>query len=285
MTVLDFLTRAKNELHELYGSAEANALVNHLLQERLSWSFSELRNGGDMLIPDELSAQLDSDLERLKNGEPVQYILGYAWFNEIKIGVDKNVLIPRPETEELLSFIQDNRFMPGATFLDIGTGSGCIALALKQTFPDARVFAADVSESALQIAQRNSASLHLPLEFVIWDVLTDAKPPVAIPPLDLIVSNPPYICMNEFPSLHLNVTEYEPHLALFVPDDEPLLFYKMIAGYAKNQLKEGGRLWFEINREYGEEVAEMLEKMSFEDVRIYRDLAGSDRFVYAVKNA
>lgn len=283
MTILDFLNLVKAELENIYEGSEANALASHLLQERLGYSFSELRMKELEVIDEEITGILVNDLTRLKKSEPVQYVLGYTWFNEMRIEVSKDVLIPRPETEELIAFIQDYPLSADGNLLDIGTGSGCIALALKQAFPTARVFGADVSEAALKVAERNSAALDLPVSWLRWDVLKDAMPGVSLPALDVIVSNPPYICMNEFASLHTNVTGFEPHLALFVPDDEPLLFYKYIATFAKKQLKPGGHLWFEINKEYAENVAALLEEELFKDVRIYRDLSANDRFVSAVK--
>lgn len=266
----------------MYGGAEAQALASHLLQERMGLSFSELRIKEATSIFSPLSEQLQDDLRRLCTGEPVQYILGYSWFNEMKIEVNKDVLIPRPETEELISFIQDYPLAQNAILLDIGTGSGCIALALKQAFPTASVYGADVSEGALQVAKRNSELLQLPVKWLKWDVLNEPLPALPFPAFDVIVSNPPYICMNEFGSLNSNVTGFEPHIALFVPDDEPLLFYKYIASFAKHQLKPGGFIWFEVNREYAENVAALLEENLFNDVRIYRDLAANDRFVSAV---
>ncbi len=283
MTILDFLNLVKAELENIYEGSEANALASHLLQERLGYSFSELRMKELEVIDEELTGILVNDLTRLKKSEPVQYVLGYTWFNEMRIEVNKDVLIPRPETEELIAFIQDYPLTADANLLDIGTGSGCIALALKQAFPDATVYGVDVSEGALQVAQRNSELLQLPVKWLKWDVLNEPMPAIPLPELDIIVSNPPYICMNEFSTLHSNVTGFEPHLALFVPDDEPLLFYRYIAAFAKRQLKPGGFLWFEINREYAEHVAALLEEELFEDVRIYRDLAANDRFVSAVK--
>jgi release factor glutamine methyltransferase len=170
-----------------------------------------------------------------------------------------------------------------ALLLDICCGSGCIALALKHHFQTAKVYAADVSEAALKVAAENSRLLSLPLELFKWNVLDEATPSLDLPRMDVIVSNPPYIRMEEINEMHPNVVRFEPHLALFVPDDEPLLFYRIIADYSKKQLKDGGRLWFEINRAHGDDVGELLESAGYSDVRIYHDMSGSDRFVSAVK--
>lgn len=284
MTILAFLDQVRIVLEKLYGNSEANAIGNHLIQERLSLSFSDIKAKGDEPIPEKMAIQLMDDLSRLKTLEPVQYVLGYTWFNEMKIAVNNNVLIPRPETEELIDFIQDHKFGADAVFLDIGTGSGCIALALKQAYPNALVYGSDISQGALEIASLNGEALNLPVLWLRWDVLTQEAPQIELPHFDLIVSNPPYICMGEYASLHSNVTDYEPHIALFVPDDDPLLFYRYIANYACKMLKSGGSLWFEINREYAEQIADLLEVLMFRDIRIYRDLSGNDRFVSAMKN-
>ncbi|MBL7924592.1 MAG: peptide chain release factor N(5)-glutamine methyltransferase [Bacteroidia bacterium] len=283
MTISGFSDRVKNELAGLYETGEINALIKHLLQERLNFSFFELSHKSAEELPADQERQLLSDLERLKAGEPVQYILGYAWFNELKILVDKRVLIPRPETEELMLFIQEQRFPGEAVMLDLCSGSGCIALSLKQAFPDAQVFGADVSGDALDIAKRNSEVLQLPVNWFRWDVLAETGPDVPFSGLDLLVSNPPYVTMDEFNGMAVPVTGFEPHLALFVPDDDPLLFYRRIAGFAVLNLNKYGRVWVEVNRRFAEEVAALFENESLEDVRIYRDLSGNDRFVSAVK--
>ncbi|MBP7166979.1 MAG: peptide chain release factor N(5)-glutamine methyltransferase [Bacteroidia bacterium] len=282
MKIAAFSEKCKNELAEVYDSAEVNALVKLLLQERLKLSFSELRFQEDRELPDEQLSVLEKDLVRLKTGEPVQHVLGYTWFHDLKILVSGDVLIPRPETEELVSFIQDYSLPEEANLLDICCGSGCIALALKHHFTSAKVFAADVSDVALELAAENSRVLSLPLNIFKWNVLEENCPESDLPLFEVIVSNPPYVRMEEINEMHPNVVKFEPHLALFVPDDEPLLFYRIIADFSSQQLKKGGRLWFEINRAHGEEVAEMLEQKGYSDVRIYHDMSGNDRFVSAV---
>lgn len=283
MTIIDFCTISKKKLTAIYDEGEANALVKYLLQERLSISFSDMiRDENRELSPEQFSL-LQSDISRLMTSEPVQHILGYAWFNELKIRVNKDVLIPRPETEELVTFIQDYSLPADAVVIDICTGSGCIALALKSHFNTASVIGTDVSEAALQIALENTKELGLSVHLVRWDVLNDAPPD--LPKADVIVANPPYVLMEEINYLHSNVADFEPHLALFVPDDDPLLFYRVISDYALKQLKPGGRLWFEINKEYGDAIGELLERKGFIDVRIYRDLSENDRFVSAVQSA
>lgn len=282
MKLAAFSEKCKRELAGVYDSAEINALIKLLLQERLKLSFSELRFQEENELESSQLLQLESDLVRLKTGEPVQHILGYTWFHDLKIQVSGDVLIPRPETEELVSFIEDYTLSENANLIDICCGSGCIALALKHHFQSATVFAADVSDAALEMTALNSRSLSLPLELFKWNVLEEKTPEIELPLFDVVVSNPPYVRMEEINEMHPNVVRFEPHLALFVPDNEPLLFYRIIADFSRRQLREGGRLWFEINRAHGEEVAEMLESFGYSDVRIYHDMSGNDRFVSAV---
>lgn len=281
MTLQDFYSSTVEQLKAIYDPAEAQALIKYLVHERLSLSFSEMKRQEERQLSAAEQLLLSGDFERLLTGEPVQHVLGYAWFNDVKIKVNKHVLIPRPETEELVTFIQDMTLPPDAVILDLCTGSGCIALALKAHFPSANVMGADISEEALKVAQENSRLLDLPVVFLQWDLLKETPPD--LPVADVIVANPPYVRMEEIEGMHLNVANFEPHIALFVPDDDPLLFYRVIATFARRQLKPGGGVWFEINRAYGDATGELLEDMGFEDIRVYQDLAESDRFVSAVR--
>lgn len=283
MTISEFSAFVKHTLSGLYDKGEANALLKNLLQERMSMSFFELAAVENNVLSVNQEAQLLSDLNRLKSGEPLQYILGYTWFNEMKILVDKNVLIPRPETEELISFILDQHFQPNAIMLDLCSGSGCIALSLKSAFPTAEVYGFDVSDGTLNVAEQNSEALKLKVVWKKWDVINENCPLSFHTPPELMVSNPPYITMKEFDEMHKNVTDFEPHLALFVSDADPLIFYTSISKFAKQTLADNGRLWFEVNKWHAVEVAEIMEQHGFEDVRIYRDFSSNDRFVSGVK--
>ena len=282
MTISEFSAFVKHTLSGLYDKGEANALLKNLLQERLSMSFFELATIENNVLSKNHEAQLLSDLNRLKSGEPLQYILGYAWFNEMKILVDKNVLIPRPETEELISFILDQHFPPNAIMLDLCSGSGCIALSLKSAFPTAEIYGFDVSDETLKVAEQNSEALKLKVIWKKWDVINESCALTFHTPPELIVSNPPYITMKEFDDMHKNVIDFEPHLALFVSDTDPLIFYSSISKFAKQTLADNGRLWFEVNKWHAVEVAEIMEQYGFEDVRIYRDFSSNDRFVSGV---
>lgn len=283
MTISEFSAFVKQTLSGLYDKGEANALLKNLLQERMSKSFFELAALGDHPLSAEQEKQLLSDLHRLKLGEPLQYILGYTWFNEMKILVDKNVLIPRPETEELISFILDQQFSPHSHMLDLCSGSGCIALSLKSAFPEATVYGFDISDGALKVAEQNSEALNLKVIWKQWDIINEKCPVSFIEAPALIVSNPPYITMKEFDEMHKNVTDFEPHLALFVSDADPLIFYSIISKFANKKLVDRGRLWFEVNKWHANEVAEIMEQNNFDDVRIYRDFSSNDRFVSGVK--
>jgi len=239
---------------------------------------------------EELSAEeqqeLENIVERLERSEPLQYILGYADFFSYRFHVAPGVLIPRPETEELVQRVVDAASRLSCPhILDIGTGSGCIAIAsaleLTKRGVSPHVEAWDISPDALSIARQNNLSLHADICLYEVDVLgSDLKTDHQ----DIIVSNPPYICESEKKDMESNVTDHEPHLALFVPDNDPLLFYRRIAEYATEVLNSGGWLMFEINRAYGREVSDMLRSMNFSDVSLAEDQFANPRIVTARKS-
>src|SRR5690606_24008283 len=209
------------------------------------------------LIDDQQAAKLYKALSSLKKAEPIQYVLGYAWFMEMKLTVDRPVLIPRPETEELVQLVASQQ-KEAQRIIDIGTGSGCIALALKNALPATSVYALDISNEALNVAKENARNQRVQIEFIQADILqwdTTFQPDAWF---DAVVSNPPYITHNEIREMHPNVLEHEPHLALFVDDHTPLLFYDHITSFAWQHLRPGGRLYFEINRNYGAAVCDLL---------------------------
>ena len=236
-------------------------------------------------------------MQRLEKGEPVQYIIGVADFFGRQFHVAPGVLIPRPETEELCRWIlasdkhgltrtvREISHQSDANILDIGTGSGCIAITLALELPDAQVTAWDISDDALRIAAGNAKSLGANVTFKHRDVLDSSLFTLhsSLPKWDLIVSNPPYICEKEKSPMECNVLDHEPHLALFVPDDDPLLFYRAIAQYAADALKAQGSLFFEINPLYADDLARMLRMMSYNDILIHQDQFGKPRFLKATK--
>ena len=236
----------------------------------------------ELKLNDEQNIIASQYLERLKNHEPIQYILGETEFYGLKFKVNPSVLIPRPETEELVEWVKPPHppkggFLSGTpTLLDVGTGSGCIAVALKKKFPSANVSAMDISPEALALAKENAALNEVNIEFIQDDILhpaaTDRK-------WDVIVSNPPYIPASEQRYLHKNVTDFEPHLALFVQDNDPLIFYRKIAEFALSHLTAGGRLYVEIHQSLGRQCCQLLESMGFQSVELRKDLSGNDRMI------
>jgi release factor glutamine methyltransferase len=218
-------------------------------------------------------------IKSLKKNEPVQYVVGETWFYDLKIGVEEGVLIPRPETEELVDWIINSE-SNARSILDIGTGSGCIPLALKNNIVKAKVSACDISDSAIIIATKNAELLKLDVNFFHKDILDDTS--WDEDKLDVIVSNPPYIPEKEKGRMNENVLEYEPDLALFVPNDSPLLFYIKIAEFSKLHLNKKGCLFFEIHEDFGQETIDMLSNKGFVDIELKQDLQGKDRMIKAV---
>jgi release factor glutamine methyltransferase len=227
--------------------------------------------------------RLQEMVDRINQHEPVQYVLGEAEFYSMRLKVDHSVLIPRPETEELVrvvvNHLRDNKIVRPAV-LDIATGSGCIALALASEFPEGTVHATDLSQSALKVAAENNRIVYNRVHFVRHDILTEQ---LSTQNLDVVVSNPPYITEKEAASMNDNVLRYEPHLALFVPDNDPLRFYRSIAAKAHTALKKGGLVAVEINEAYGNETAALFSAEGFEGVTIVNDLSGKQRIVTGTK--
>ena len=299
-------------LAERYGLDEARAIVRWVLGERFGLSMADILC--DKVT--ELSADDRTDLEkmmlRLENGEPVQYVLGFADFCGRRFSVNESVLIPRPETEELCRWMVDSWSVEcgvwseergtrneeqGARILDIGTGSGCIAITLAAEMPDAQVSAWDISEQALAVARKNADSIGvkvnfeqvdvLNLQFTIYNSTLNSQLSTTTyhqSPFTHIVSNPPYICDNEKIAMKPHVLEHEPHVALFVPDDDPLLFYRAIADFATQSLEPDGWLYFEVNPLYIKELKTMLAEKGFENIEVKIDLFGKERMIRAKKS-
>jgi len=234
--------------------------------------------GKDIILSECKQRELENIIFRLQKNEPIQYIRGIAEFCGRNFKVASSVLIPRPETAELVELIVEEN--PNARrLLDIGTGSGCIAISLDKKLLDAEVEAWDISEEALAIARKNNDALEARVRFLQRDVLTDDWK--KIPSFDVIVSNPPYVTETEKNEMDANVLDWEPGLALFVPDEDPLRFYNRIARLGSELLLPGGKLYFEINQAYGRETAHILEMNQYRDVRVIRDIFGKDRIVTA----
>jgi release factor glutamine methyltransferase len=231
-------------------------------------------------LPDFAPERISDIVSRLRRHEPLQYIVGTALFHGHKFKVTPAVLIPRPETEQLVDLIVDENTASDLRVLDMGTGSGCIAISLARALKFAQVDAFDISQDALAVARENAADLKVKVRLFQSDML--APQPTAR--YDIIVSNPPYICWSEREAMERNVLDYEPGQALFVPDNDPLLFYKAIAPYAAQSLERGGRLYLEINQRFGNEVKRLLEACGLDEVRIIEDSFGRVRFAAAVRS-
>ena len=272
------VSHIRRALQESYSVQEAANLSRIVCCEMLGQTTIDYYLGKDIILSSKEMQKLNGILARLLNFEPIQYIQGTARFLERSYHVAPGVLIPRPETEELAEVML--REIPSdARILDIGTGSGCIAISLSKAFPNAKVTAWDVSEDALCIARRNNDDLQASVCFVKQDVLAWRGDGGQC--YDVIVSNPPYITESEKQEMERNVLDWEPFSALFVPNNDPLLFYRRIGELGRMMLVDGGRLYFEINRAYGEATAMMLCGQGYTGIRILKDISGNDRFVIA----
>ncbi len=268
------------KLEKVYGTREAQSLSFLLLENLYGLTRAELL-AGKTIAAEEKTHLLESYIERLNRSEPIQYILGETEFYGYRFMVTPSVLIPRPETEELVHLIlSENKHLRPLSILDIGTGSGCIAITLKKSLPGATVYALDVSKAALDTAEKNATMNEAKVEFIESDILS---PEQEIPQTTIIVSNPPYVTQAEKPLMHENVLAHEPSLALFVEDHDPLLFYRTITDIAKKYLLPKGKLYFEINEQFGKETAALLTNAGFDKVAVLKDLRGKDRMVRGEK--
>lgn len=269
-------------LTPLYAPGEAQAIERLILEQRFNLTLADIICGkGESLSATE-KEELDLIIQRLEKGEPVQYVLGTETFCGRLFHVEPGVLIPRPETEDLVELITSHYKEKDAplSVLDIGTGSGCIAVSLSLQLPDAEVTAWDISPDALRVAADNAKRLNAGVKVERRDILTAETEHER---WDIIVSNPPYICEKEKEQMHANVLDYEPSLALFVPDSSPLLFYDAIGKYALASLKKGGRLYFETNINYTSEISSSLLAMGFDSATIHQDRFERDRMLCAIK--
>lgn len=274
----------EHELQELYAPGEIRSFIRILCEHVCGIPYHRLLLDKDKQLSANEKQAIRRIVERLKQSEPIQYILGEVPFYDLSFTVAPGVLIPRPETEELIDYIirsRSARKTGGTRILDIGTGSGCIAVTLARHLPGAEVWAADISEVALDIARRNAVKNGVSVRFCQADVLQQPCADTFPGMYDLVVSNPPYVTDSEKKGMQKNVLGYEPSLALFVPDADPLLFYKAISRLGKQKIRAGGFLYFEINARFGKETADLLEKDGYREVRLMKDLYGNDRIIEA----
>ena len=280
MILKEAIEQLKNGLAGLAEPQEIQAMIRVICEDVFNYDQVDVALRQESELPDFAPERIADIITRLRRHEPLQYIVGSARFHGHRFKVAPAVLIPRPETEQLVDLIIDENPGSDLRVLDIGTGSGCIAISLARALKFAQVDALDVSRDALVVARENAAALKVKVRFFESDILSP-QPPGRY---DIIVSNPPYVCWSEREAMERNVKDYEPGQALFVPDNDPLLFYKAIVPYAAQSLERGGRLYLEINQRFGNEVKRLLEDSGFDEVRIIDDTYGNPRFAAGVKN-
>jgi len=274
----------KLELKEIYSQLETNAITELVFEFFLNFSKTDMIIKVDLELPDNMVDTLYQALERLKKNEPVQYILGETYFYNLQLEVKPGVLIPRQETEELVDLIiKENSDFKNLKILDIGTGSGCIAISLAANLNNSKITAFDISDMALEIALNNAELNNVNIDFEKFDILKQ-KILADNKQFDIIVSNPPYVLDKEKDLMRKNVLDYEPSLALFVANDDPLLFYREISNFTSNHLKTRGKLYFEINEAFGDEIVKLLLGSGFEKVQLKKDINGKNRIISAIKH-
>jgi release factor glutamine methyltransferase len=284
MKVKDITTLFLAELSGIYSENEIRNLVFFSFEYLLDFKRTDMMLKKDEIVENDTVPRLESILHSLKQHKPIQYILGKTEFYGLPFLVNENVLIPRQETEELVRWIIDENKNEKSLILDIGTGSGCIAISLKKYLSSADVSAIDISSKALELANENALLNNIIVNFLEADILCDTNN-AALTTYDIIVSNPPYIRESEKLLMKENVLNYEPHLALFVKDDDALLYYKAIADFALKNLKSSGKLYLEINEAYGPEITKMIADKGFLKIEIKKDISGKDRMLRCFKTA
>jgi release factor glutamine methyltransferase len=278
MKIKEYKSRFTQSLSPIYESGEIESFFFLILEQEHQLKRVDLALNPNLEFTENELQKWDAYLQALQKQKPIQYLLGKTQFFGLEFFVNQHTLIPRPETEELVDWIiKENLSKKSLQILDIGTGSGCIAISLDKNLK-AETFAFDISEEALTMAQKNADHNQAFVHLVEFDILNDVWEG---DPFDIIVSNPPYVRELEKQEIKPNVLEYEPHLALFVPDENPLLFYEKIADFAKEHLSENGQLFFEINQYLGKETSEMLRNKGFKNVILKKDIYGNDRMILA----
>ena len=269
-------------LSPIYGDEETKSIIQILFEDIVGWSKARLHTDALKVLADADIIRFGAAIARLETGCPVQYVTGTADFNGLRLAVNPSVLIPRPETAELATIITNelkSHELSNFKILDIGTGSGCIAIYLKTQLPELNVHALDVSEEALVVARENALRLKAEVEFFRYDILAkEGSEPSTV--YNLIISNPPYVTQREKKSMMQNVKDFEPSSALFVPDEDPLLFYRAIVEYARPRLSGAGLLYLEINEAFGNQTSDLLRNSGF-SAEVFKDFRGRDRFIKA----
>ncbi len=308
MTLKEAKIYIQKELSDYYPKNEIESFIKIIFSDVFDLSSVDVLMKENETLPRKAKLLINEITERLKTYEPLQYIIGFTEFYGLQFKLSPDVLIPRPETEELVDLILKEYKDPsgfenpkGLQILDIGTGSGCIAVSLAKNLPSAEVFALDISSKALETAKSNALKNNIEVTFIQEDILNDFSDNVAFKrrltsvaskrrltrvaskrrptKFDIIVSNPPYVTFSEKEKMQKNVLDYEPELALFVEDDNPLIFYNAVCRFARHHLSSEGKLYFEINEQYGKEIKTLLLSSGFSDVEIIKDINGKDRIV------
>ena len=258
---------------------EVNSLAYMVIEHLFHIDKTEVIVDRSIYIRTKEIKALDKLISRINNNEPIQYIVGEAEFYGRKFTVDSTVLIPRPETEELVALIIKENRDKKVKFLDIGTGTGCIPITISKELKDTKPYAIDFDPRVIKTARANAAKFDVEIEFLLIDILTE---PIPGGPFDVIISNPPYVRESEKGQMKPNVLEHEPHTALFVNDKDPLLYYRRIGELSQSALKDGGRLYFEVHEEFAEDIKAMLEVMEYHSVRIIKDMNDKNRIVHGL---
>lgn len=282
MTLSELNDMLVRRLSDALGAGEGRATARLLMEDVVGADPVRIFTRGQLSLEPETVAVVSAMADRIVAGEPPQYVVGRARFMGLDIEVTRDTLIPRPETAGLVDMITDDYAgCTGLSVLDVGTGSGCIALALGRALVFADIDGIDISAAAVDVARRNAARLHVKARFEVCDILRAAVP--ESPSYDIIVSNPPYIALSERKDMDRSVTEYEPASALYVLDDNPLEFYEAIARYGIGALKGGGRIYFEINPVYSAELRALMTGLGYADAEVYRDYLGRERYMRAIR--
>jgi release factor glutamine methyltransferase len=282
MTIKETYRNFLLQVQSIYNLNEASVITDWVFEKIANIQKSTFIRNPDKYMNEELNERINNCLLQLMKHKPIQYILGEVWFYKMKLKVNEHVLIPRPETEELVEWLlaTENKRPTTVSILDIGTGSGCISIALKKYLHSAVITAIDVSANALTVAKENAANYNMQIQFLEFDFLDESKWS-QLPMFDIIISNPPYIPVSEKEKMRKNVTEHEPGSALFVPDNDPLLFYKKIAAFGKDHLNYDGKIFVETHEDFGEKTASFFKEKKYAYVDSKKDMYGKDRMIMA----
>lgn len=281
----EIISNIEASLEPLYGAREACSMAAMTVEKLLGWTRNDLliRGSDNIEITTDQHQAIETVINELKTFRPIQYVLGECEFYGLRLRVREGVLIPRPETEELVAWML-TRLQGTARILDIGTGSGAIALTLAANMKQASVWAMDISNKALDIASENARRLAVDVKFINADILDNSSNLMSGgEKYDAVVSNPPYVPSSDLQHIESNVKDYEPHLALFVPDNDPLLFYRAIARRSKEILNNGGQLFFEIYEKYGDDTVRLLESEGYRNIELREDLNCKPRMIACIK--